>query len=121
MTSNVKLSAGEGVMPYLTLVGKVIEAARIKKQLTQADLASELNIGQSAYSRLEAGQAAMSLTQLRKISGVIGESPSSILASADAWANELQKRGVTVPEDKPDNKAALLIGLGLLLALMTKG
>jgi transcriptional regulator with XRE-family HTH domain len=121
MAANVKFSAIEGVMPYSTLVGKVIEARRIERQLNQATLASALNIGQSAYSRLEAGQAAMTLAQLSKIAEVLGEPPGSILVAADRWAADLQQHGVSVPADKQDNKAALLIGLGLLLALMAKG
>jgi transcriptional regulator with XRE-family HTH domain len=111
-------------MPYTTLVGKVIEERRLSMQLTQADMAAVLEIGQSAYSRLEAGQAAMTLPQLRKLAQVLGEEPHMILHKADTLAQQVQRHGVNVPPDKGDSqadKAALLIGLGLLLALMTRG
>lgn len=121
MATNVKSSSIEAVIPYSTLVGKVIEVRRSAKQLTQATMASALEIGQSAYSRLEAGQAAMTLPQLSKIAGILGEEPNAILAEVDRLARDLKMRGVMVPAEKQDNKAALLIGLGLLLALMAKG
>jgi transcriptional regulator with XRE-family HTH domain len=112
-----------GVMPYATLVGKVIEERRLAMRLTQADMAAVLEIGQSAYSRLEAGQAAMTLPQLRKLSVVLGLEPHAVLQVADAYARQVQALGVEVPADKVDNqvdKGALLIGLGLLVALMAK-
>lgn len=113
-----------GVMPYATLVGKVIEERRLAMQLNQAYMAGVLEIGQSAYSRLEAGQAAMTLSQLRKLAQALGEEPHTILLKADTLAQQVQSQGVEVPADKVDNqadKAALLIGLGLLVALMSRG
>lgn len=114
-----------GILPYATLVGKVIEERRLLMQLTQANMAGVLEIGQSAYSRLEAGQAAMTLPQLRKLAQVLGEEPHMILHKADTLAQQMQTHGVPVPADKTDNspsdKAALLIGLGLLVALMSRG
>lgn len=111
-------------MPYTTLVGKVIEKRRLGMQLNQADMASVLEIGQSAYSRLEAGQAAMTLSQLRKLAQALGEEPHAILFEADALAQQAQNHGVEITADKVDSqggKAALLIGLGLLVALMSRG
>lgn len=113
-----------GVLPYTTLVGKVIEERRLSMQLTQADMAGVLEIGQSAYSRLEAGQAAMTLPQLRKLAQALGEEPHVILRKADTLAQQMLTHGVPVPADRVDNlsdKAALLIGLGLLVALMSRG
>ena len=110
----------QGSVPYNTLVGKAIESQRNAKQITQTEMAQALGIGQSAYSRLEGGQAAMSLAQLRKVASALDVSANSLLSTADKWALELERRGVEVPSEKPDNKAALLIGLGLLLALMSK-
>lgn len=122
--NTVKPLPMSGVLPYATLVGKVIEERRLSMQLTQADMAGVLEIGQSAYSRLEAGHASMTLPQLRKLAHALGEEPHMILLKADTLAQQMQNHGVPVPADKPDDpadKAALLIGLGLLIALMSKG
>jgi transcriptional regulator with XRE-family HTH domain len=111
----------KGVVPYNTLVGKAISDLRAKAGITQGDMAAALEIGQSAYSKLESGQASMTLVQLRLIALQLKCEPHEILASADNLANKLQDSGVEVPARKDDNKAGLLIGLGLLLVLMSKG
>jgi hypothetical protein len=61
----------------------------------------------------------MTLAQLRLIAMQLGCKPHEILKRADELANELEDNGVDVPARKDDNKAALLIGLGLLLAIMS--
>lgn len=110
----------KGVVPYNTLVGKAISDLRAKAGITQGDMAAALEIGQSAYSKLESGQASMTLVQLRLIALQLKCESHEILASADNLANKLQDSGVEVPARKDDNKAGLLIGLGLLLVLMSK-
>lgn len=110
----------QAVVPYNTLVGKSIEKLRTQAGLTQADLAAALELGQSGYSKLESGQAAMTVAQLRIIAAKLKCEPHAILKSADELASKLERSGVEVPAKKDENKAALLIGLGLLLALMSK-
>lgn len=120
-TTTVKHLHARGVVPYNTLVGKAIEELRAQHGVTQAAMAAALKVGQSAYSKLESGQAAMTLAQLRLIAEHLHCEPHQILKRADALASQLENSGVEVPARKEDNKAALLIGLGLLLALMSKG
>lgn len=116
----VKNLHAKGVVPYNTLVGKAIGELRAKVGITQGEMAAALEIGQSAYSKLESGQASMTLVQLRLVALQLKCEPHAILKTADILANKLQDSGVEVPARKDDNKAALLIGLGLLLALMSK-
>lgn len=119
---SVKLGMPQGVVPYNTLVGKAIEAVRTRSGITQATMASALEIGQSAYSKLESGHAAMTLAQLRLIAIQLDCEPHKIIKDADDLAKQLETSGVEVPARKDEtNKAALLVGLGLLLALMSKG
>lgn len=120
-TSHVNNFATQGVVPYNTLVGKAIDEIRTRTGVTQSDMASALEIGQSAYSKLESGQAAMTLAQLRAVAVRLDCEPNDILRRSDGLARELERNGVQVPTKKDDNKAAILIGLGLLLALMSKG
>lgn len=119
---SVKTVIPLGVVPYNTLVGKAIETMRSKAGVTQSNMATALEIGQSAYSKLESGQAAMTIAQLRLIAIQLGCDPHTILKEADDLAKQLEISGVDVPARKDEtNKAALLVGLGLLLALMSKG
>jgi len=110
----------QAVLPYNNVVGKAIEERRTQAGLTQADLAAVLQLGQSGYSKLESGQAAMTVAQLRLIASKLNCKPHEILKRADELASKLESSGVEVPAKKDDNKAAVLIGLGLLLALMSK-
>jgi transcriptional regulator with XRE-family HTH domain len=110
----------KGVVPYNTLVGKAIGELRAKAGITQGEMAAALEIGQSAYSKLESGQASMTLVQLRLVALQLKCESHMILKTADMLASKLQDSGVDVPARKDDNKAGLLIGLGLLLALMSK-
>ena len=119
-TAIVKNLHEKGVVPYNTLVGKAIGDRRAKAGITQGEMAAALEIGQSAYSKLESGQASMTLVQLRLIALQLKCEPHEILKTADSLASQLKDSGVEVPARKDDNKAGLLIGLGLLLALMSK-
>lgn len=119
-SQNVNDPEPRPAVPYNTLVGKAIEERRSRAGLNQAQMATALELGQSGYSKLESGQAAMTLVQLRVIATQLQCQPYEILERADRLTVELEQRGVEVPAKKDDNKAALLIGLGLLFAIMAK-
>lgn len=116
----VNPQAVKPVLPYSVLVGKIIEKLRRERELTQSQMAERLQIGQSAYSRLEAGQSAMTLPQLRKVARVMDMSPHQIMEKTEQAAQRLRAQGVEVPDEKaesPLEKAGILVALGLLLAL----
>jgi transcriptional regulator with XRE-family HTH domain len=100
------------------LMGKVIERHRAAAGITQAAMAQVLGITQSAYSRLEKGASAMNLAQLRVVSTHLGQSPGEVTREADQLAGRLKSQGVEVKDDKGIPPAAILVGLGILLALL---
>jgi transcriptional regulator with XRE-family HTH domain len=111
------------VMPYNALVGHVIQRHRESLGKNQGEVAQALGLTQSAYSRVESGQTALTVSHLRALTNALRTTPESILSEADSLAKQLVKKGVQVPNEKPtdnDNevKAAFLIGLGILLALL---
>jgi len=108
----------KGAISYGAIVGQLLKHYREARGIKQAEVAKALGLTQSAYSRLENGDSAMSLTQLRQIARVIEVNPEGILAKAETHAQNLVQRGVKVTEEKPTNTAAILIGLGILLALL---
>jgi hypothetical protein len=79
---------------------------------------SALQISQPSYSRLEAGGSVLNMSQLRVIAKLVGTDPSRILELADDLAAKLTASGVEVVSEKRDNSAAIVIGLGLLAALL---
>lgn len=108
--------SAQGVVPYSACVGQVLQQGRAQRGLNQEALAAALGISQSAYSRLESGDTLLSLFHLRIIARVLGTSGADILQAADNLAAYLQQHGVQVTDDRKDNSAAVLIGLGLLAA-----
>lgn len=114
-------SEPHGVMPYNMLVGTIIQRLREKAGLSQAALAKTVGLTQSAYSRIESGQTALTISLLRTISIALGSSPEEVLSKADSLSKQLIEKGVDVPAEKPadnsDLKAGLLIGLGVLVFL----
>jgi len=67
---------------------------------------------------LENGESVLSVSQLRKVAACLGLSPMQILKSADQYEAQLHQQGVDVIAEKPNNAAAIAIGLGLLTALL---
>lgn len=85
--------------------------------MKQGDLATALGLSQSAYSRLEAGESVINLTQLRNVCAQLGVPASQVLSWADQYEMQLRQQNVDVIAEKPNNPAAIAIGLGLLAAL----
>lgn len=112
------------VMPYNALVGQVLQRRREALGKSQGAVAQAIGLTQSAFSRVESGQTALTVSHLRSLSVTLETTAESILSEADLLAKQLQAKGVQVPNEKPadnDNevKAALLIGLGILLAILS--
>ncbi|MDP1734431.1 MAG: helix-turn-helix transcriptional regulator [Sulfuritalea sp.] len=110
-----------GVMPYGVLLGQVLKAHRDRLAIEQKDLAASIGTSQSAYSRMETGHTAVTVPQLRTLSRTLGTSAGRILAEVDQLAKSLETQGIDVPDQRETNAAAVLIGLGVLLALLSTG
>ncbi|MEI9996786.1 MAG: helix-turn-helix transcriptional regulator [Rhizomicrobium sp.] len=106
------------IVPYPVLVGQIIQSHRDQLGLHQSQIATAIGLSRSAYSRIESGDTSMTLSQLRPVARSLGLAPSQLLAEADNYASQLEASGVSVPDVKAVNPAALLIGLGLLAALI---
>lgn len=106
------------VVAYPSLVGKVVAHHREYRGIKQSDLAAVLGLSQSAYSRLEAGESVLNLSQLRKIAEHFDVPTAQVLSWADQYEVQLRQQGVQIVAEKQDNSAAIVIGLGLLAALL---
>lgn len=112
------------VLPYNALVGQILQRRREALGKSQGEVALAIGLTQSAFSRVESGQTALTVSHLRSLSIALKTTPESILSEADVLVKQLVAKGVQVPNEKPtDNdkelKAALLIGLGVLLAILS--
>lgn len=105
-------------MPYPVLVGQLVQSHRALQGLQQGQVAKAIGLSQSAYSRIESGDTSMSISQLRAVTRALGLTSGQFLTQVDGYAAQLEASGVSLPDVKPANPAALLIGLGLLAALL---
>lgn len=110
------------VKPQITydeLLGRIIEYRRKQLGLLQEPFATALDVTQSAYSRLEKGQSAMTVTQLKKIAPLVRASAGQLLEETDTYAVQFQRQGGELVNEKQDSSGpALLVALGLLAALL---
>lgn len=106
------------LVTYPALVGKILAQQREAHGIKQGDFAATLGLSQSAYSRLESGDSVLNLSQLRNAATQLGLQPAQVLQWADQYEARLRQQGVDVVSEKPDNPAAIAIGLGLLAALL---
>jgi transcriptional regulator with XRE-family HTH domain len=110
------------VKPQITydeLLGRIIAYRREQLGLLQEPFATALGITQSAYSRLEKGQSAMTVTQLRTIAPLVRATPGKLLEETDTYALTFQRQGGELIKEKQDSSAApLLVALGLLAAML---
>lgn len=105
-------------IPYARVLGAVVEHFRKRLSINQEAMAKAIGVSQSAYSRLEKGQSAMSVVQLRAISAQLGLAPEAIVHNAEVYAAQLQQQGVSVTKESPDSPAGVLIAVGILAALL---
>ena len=104
---------------YGAVLGQVLVRRRqLAGGLHQKVIADGIGISQSAYSKLEAGQSGMSLAHLRQIAKLLNTSPSELMAEADGYVRNLEAQGVTVTDEKSVSQGEVLIGLGILAALI---
>jgi transcriptional regulator with XRE-family HTH domain len=103
---------------YAALVGKVLQSTRQQQQLGQKPFSDALGLTQSAYSKIENGQTTISVSQLRIVARQLHVKPNEIIEKAEQWATNLKAQGVNVLDTTPENPAALLVGLGILAALV---
>ena len=106
---------------YAAIVGQVLVFVRRQQGVRQADLAAAAGVGQSTWSRIEAGVSALNMDQLGRAAAALGLGPGELLARADESARVLERAGIRVHRERRRGKklALTLIGaaaLGLLIA-----
>lgn len=104
---------------YDELLGRIIEHRRKGLELLQGPFAEALGVTQSAYSRLEKGQSAMTVTQLRTIAPLLRMTAGQLLNEADSYAALFQRQGGELTAEKQESSSAgLLVAFGVLAALL---
>jgi len=96
---------------YPAVVGYVLGWHRDQAGLNQQELAEQMGMSPSTWSRIERGESALTMDQLAAVAQVLEVEPGRILRDADNVVGQLAKRGVQVERRRvPD-----AIGAGLAL------
>ena len=66
------------------IIGSRIKAARLKKNMTQEELADKLNVSIAFLSRVENGSSHINLKRLTQICGILGISEGEILSGVSS-------------------------------------
>ena len=106
---------------YAAILGRVLQGHREAAGLNQGQVAAALGISQPAYSKIEQGDTAVTVLQLRQITQVLRIDPGFVMQQCEGWISHLNTQGVTVVSQKDVTKAALLVGLGVLAGLVALG
>jgi transcriptional regulator with XRE-family HTH domain len=90
---------------YSGIVGLVIAYLRHEKGLSQQELARISGISQGTISRIELGQADITLPQIDAFAEVFNTTPSLLLQVADEFRAFLEKENISVSR-KPDKETS---------------
>lgn len=109
---------------YTVLLGSYIARLRKERGFDQMTFAKKINMSQPSLSKIETGQTVLNVIQLRTIARVLNIEPNYILAEIERIANDIQRRGITVQDHKPDQSMNFFLGAaavaGIIALLMSE-
>ena len=86
---------------YSAILGQILKELRKNKGMDQADIAKEMGMNRSSWSRIESGNTMVTIQQLQKAGDVFGMEANAILLKADIVAKTMKDKGYTVHYDSP--------------------
>lgn len=98
-TKNLKPST-----TYASIMGRVIAWHRDRGGLEQTVLAQKMGMSQPSWSRIERGDTAISVEQLRQIAGALNVSAYKILRETDEAVKSLQRQDISVQTKRDEKK-----------------
>lgn len=113
----------KSIVPATTfpaIIGRLLVAQRERLGLDQSDIAEAVGVTQPTWSRIERGESAISVDQLRRACNRLGVVPGQLLNQADNAKVQLERQGISVVESADDTaeKALAFLGLAALAALI---
>ncbi len=107
------------VTTYSRIVGAIIVALRKDAKIEQEEMANELSLSQSAWSRVETGTTQITVAQLAQAARVLKKRPWEILRRVDVLVEQVERAGVAVEDriDEQMSNVAIIIGAAALIGL----
>lgn len=91
---------------YRVVVGQVLALHRVRRGAGQAELAMRLGLTQGSWSRIERGEAELTVERLRKVGRVLDVCPAAVLDQAEDAVLALETVGIVVIGTSDDPRAA---------------
>lgn len=126
LLSYMRFNTMQAETSYPAVIGRILEFKRKELNLDQGDIAKQLGITQSAWSRIERGQSGISMEHLIKVSEILNTKPFEIIQAADEASEKLKSDGVKVHPNVITNSDNIIAVLGLaalsmmILAILNK-
>lgn len=106
---------------YPAIVGRILSNLREGKGKEQKDLAASLGLSQSAWSRIERGETALTIEQLAIVARELGRKSGFILGKADEAVERARHQGIEVEYTRAlveEQKELVLIGVAALAVIV---
>ena len=91
---------------YQAVLGRLIAQKRQQKQMDQGEMAAAVGVSRSTWSRIEAGESALSMDQLAKVASKLNLPLGALMVEADEVAGKLRAQGVEVLDSRDQTSAA---------------
>ena len=95
----------EAVTTSSAVLGAILVKLRTDKGMKQGELANEVEIGASTWSRIEKGESGISIEQLRSAAKALGVTPSRIFEMLEVAEQAVEKQGVRIEPTSSSMKA----------------
>lgn len=105
---------------YPTIIGGLIGQMRKDRNISQADFAAQLGIGQSTWSKIEKGNSGLSFEQLVQAAKLLGVDASDLVSRTEDIAADLARKNIEVNSTRPQqpSTAAIFLGAAALAAFI---
>ncbi len=85
---------------YQAVLGRLIAQKRQQKQIDQGEMAEAVGVSRSTWSRIEAGESALSMDQLAKAASKLDLPLGALMIEVDEIVRELRKQNVEVLDSR---------------------
>ena len=121
MNMNAESVSSTPVVLYEAVLGQVLKRLREHRGLNQAQMARELEITQSYWSKIEQGAVDVPTSLLRASCSALGVTQSQLLSQVDEVCRQAEERGVKIldrGETKKTSDWLPLLGMAAVARLI---
>ena len=85
---------------YQTVLGRLIAQKRKERRIDQEEMARQVGVSRSTWSRIESGSSALNMDQLARAASALGMPLGELMLEVDDIVRELRREGVEVHDSR---------------------